>query len=310
MAATGAAHSGTLGMKLSFIVITYQRGDLLQRCLTSIYTQEDLPQPYEVIVVDNGGDASILEPPRATIQLRVEYPTENLGVTGGRNLGMSLAQGDYWVLIDDDAIWQTPHDVAYLVQVFETNPTYGALAIKSLYPDSTTPIRIDLPHPRKAYLQAAIADVEVPYFYGVAHALRAAAVKATGDYPVRFFNYMEEVDLSYRLIEAGYQIFFTPRVTVYHYQSRLGRPTQGPAYWRQNTLNKCRMAWRLLPYPYPITTLSVWSLVTLFKTRSLPLVWGIWRQLWQERQLLRQERRPLRRETIRYLKRIGARLIY
>lgn len=310
MATTGAAHHGAVGMKLSVIVITYQRGALLQRCLASIYAQENLPLPYEVIVIDNGGDAVILDPPHAEIRLRLEHPPHNLGVTGGRNLGMSLAQGEYWVLIDDDAVWQTRTDIAYLLGVFEANPTYGALAIKSLYPDSVTPIRLDLPHPRKDYLQSTTDDVEVPYFYGVAHALRAVAVRATGDYPVRFFNYMEEVDLSYRLIEAGYQIFFTPKVTVYHYQSHLGRPTQGANYWRQNTLNKCRMAWRLLPYPYPLTTATIWSIVTLFKTRSPRLVWGIWRELWRERDLLRQERRPLRQETIRYLKRIGARLIY
>lgn len=297
-------------MKLSFIVITYQRGAFLQRCLASIYAQEGLPPTYEVIVIDNGGDAVLLDPPTSAIQLHVESPATNLGVTGGRNRGMSLAQGEYWVLIDDDAVWQTPYEVAYILQAFESHPRLGAIAIKSLNPESQTPIRMDLPHPRKRYIQETTHDIEVPYFYGVAHALRASAVKAIGDYPERFFNYMEEVDLSYRLIEAGYQIYFTPKVAVYHYQSSLGRPTQGANYWRQNALNKSRMAWRLLPYPYPLTTLAIWSLLALYKTYSLALVWGIWRQLWQERGLLRQERRPLRRATMRYLKQIGARLIY
>ncbi|MCB9438115.1 MAG: glycosyltransferase family 2 protein [Anaerolineales bacterium] len=297
-------------MKLSFIVITYQRGALLQRCLASIYAQEGLPPNYEVIVIDNGGDAVLLDPPTSAIQLHLESPTANLGVTGGRNHGMALAQGEYWVLIDDDAVWQTPNDVAYILHAFESHSDLGALAIKSLYPDSQTPIRMDLPHPRKRYIQETTHDIEVPYFYGVAHALRASAIKTIGNYPERFFNYMEEIDLSYRLVDAGYHICFTPKVAVYHYQSHLGRPTQGANYWRQNALNKSRMAWRLLPYPYPLTTLAIWSIVSLYKTRSLKLVWGIWRQLWQERDLLRQERHPLHHATIRYLKQIGARLLY
>jgi len=82
------------GMKLSFVIVTYKRGNLLQKCLDSVFEQQDLSRPYEVIVVDNGGDAEVAVPGHADIIFHLEQPGKNLGAAGGRNLGMSLAQGD------------------------------------------------------------------------------------------------------------------------------------------------------------------------------------------------------------------------
>jgi len=56
------------------IVITYQRGEILKFCLHSIYRQENLPRPYELIVIDNGGDIAIEAPPDPQIKLHLERP--------------------------------------------------------------------------------------------------------------------------------------------------------------------------------------------------------------------------------------------
>jgi hypothetical protein len=70
------------------------------------------------------------------------------------------------------------------------------------------------------------------------------------------------------------------------------------------------VAWRLLPFPYLLTTLLVWSAAVLLKTRKPGIVGWVWRELWSERRLLAQERRPIQPKTVAYLKRIGARLLY
>ena len=121
---------------------------------------------------------------------------------------------------------------------------------------------------------------------------------------------MEEIDLSLRLIDAGFHIIYDPLVATYHYKSNAGRSVVGDSYWKASAINKSRFAWRLLPQPYPLTTLFIWSVAALIKTRRLGIFWEIWKSIWTERDLIRSERKPVRPETIRYLKRIGARLLY
>lgn len=296
-------------MKLSFIVLTYQRGAFLQKCLNSIYTQEGLPRPYEVIVVDNGGDAHATAPDDPEIHLRVEVPEHNLWATGGRNLGMKLAQGEHLVFIDDDAVWEQPDTVLRMLEHLEENPRCGAVAVKSLQPNGEV-IITELPHPDKQYILSQQSPVEIPYFYTMGLALRAKALDQTGLYPERFRIYAEEIDLSLRIIDADFTIIYDPQVAVYHYKAEEGRPVSGSNSWQYNALNKSRVAWRLLPFPYPLTTVVVWSGAVLVKTHRLRAVWSVWQQLWNERILLKQERRPIRSQTVDYLKRIGARLWY
>jgi GT2 family glycosyltransferase len=297
-------------MKLSFVIVTYKRGELLQKCLDSIYQQENLPRPYEIVIVDNGGDATIGPPANDSIQIHLERMENNLGAAGGRNYGMTLAKGEIIVFIDDDAVWHQEDDVNQILHLMDTKPKCGAVAMHSLNPTTHQPIMTEFPHPDKAFLLGVTQPTEIPYFYAYGYALRAEVLKITGGYPERFGIYAEELDLSLRIIEAGYQIIYDPHLAVIHYKSDLGRPVQGDNFWRANTLNKSRVAWRLLPYPYPLTTLAAWSARTLYKTQKPRLVLKIWRDLWAERKLLRQERKPIRRETVQYLKSIGARLLY
>jgi GT2 family glycosyltransferase len=294
---------------VSFIVVTYKRGDLLKRCLESIYMQENIPEPYEVIIIDNGGSAEIDPPPHSAIQQRIEVSEKNLGAVGGRNCGMKLARGQFWIFIDDDAIWHDDQDASRMLTLLQSDASIGAVAVKSLAPDGN-PIMIEYPHPNKTFIQAQQTPVDVPYFYTMGLSLRAEVVQQVGDYPERFHIYMEEVDLSYRLLDAGYRIVYAPDVAVYHHRSDLGRPAKKEGYWYQNALNKCRMAWRLLPLPYPVTIGVIWSGMILLKTRRIGLIWQMWRQLWLERALLSQERNTLKPETMKHLRRIGARMLY
>lgn len=296
-------------MKVSFIVLTHHRGEFLQKCLDSIYMQEGLPHPYEVLVVDNGSDAQAAPAADPEIQLRVEVPGENLWVTGGRNYGMARAHGEYFVFIDDDAVWTSPDDARRLIAHLDEDPKCGAVGVKSRAPNGDVIVE-ELTLPDKAHALSLGQPTEVPYYYGVGTAMRASLVAQIGGYPERFHVFAEEIDLSLRMIDAGYHILFDPNVSVYHYKTDLGRPFKGASYWQYNALNKTRVAWRLLPFPYPLTTLFVWSAAVLIKTRQPRIVWRVWRELWSERRLLKAERRPIRSQTVAYLKQIGARLWY
>lgn len=297
-------------MLISVIVITYHRNEFLQSTIASIFKQETIPTPFELIVIDNGGDAEI--PPNSPdgIVVRVERPERNLGVAGGRNLGMALARGKYLVFIDDDAIWHDTRDLARFIAGFEADQRCGCIAVRVVNPWTGETDRPMLPSPNKAALANATGPQQTPYYYGCAYAMRADVVAAVGGYPERLMYGMEELDLSLRLIDAEYTIVYHPDIAVLHYTARAGRDFVGDRYWIQQATNKSRVAWRLLPLPYPLTIGAIWSVATLVKTRRPQAVGEIWRTLWRERRLLRAERHVIAPRTVRYLKRVGARLLY
>lgn len=297
-------------MLASVIVITYHRNQFLQSTIASIYSQQGMGEPFEVIVIDNGGNATPPPSPREDIILRVVTPERNLGVAGGRNLGMKLATGDVWIFIDDDAVWHDSHDMARFLERFAADPRCGCVAVKVLNPQTGAVDRRLLPSPHKTSLLRATTACETPYFYGCAHAVRADAIARTGMYPERLVYGMEEIDLSFRLIEAGFTIVYDPDIAVLHYEARSGREFVGARYWTQQAVNKSRVAWRQLPLPYPLTICGVWSLATLLKTRQPRAVFAIWRTLWRERRVLSAERKVLSPEALKHLKRVGARLLY
>lgn len=297
-------------MKLSFILITYHREALISNCLRSISQQVDLPALSEMIIIDNAGDTQLdisVIPPR--IPVHVERSAVNLGVAGGRNLGMKYARGDYYVFIDDDATWHSPNDIATLIDYFDRNPMCAALAVKSLTPSGD--IRIpELPFPNKKRGIQAVNPTEVAYYYGVGHALRASSVQMVGNYPEHYFYAAEEIDLSLRLVDAGFKIVYLPSVAVHHFKSHEGRTAVGVEYWRLNALNKMRVAWRHLPLPYPLTTMLIWSVALLAKTKNLHAMLSVLNTLRQEYPELAQSRAPIKPATVDYLRNIGGRLIY
>ncbi|GAB4575148.1 MAG: hypothetical protein Kow0077_25220 [Anaerolineae bacterium] len=266
--------------------------------------------PYEIVIVDNGGDAVFQHAPESvSAEIRLLRPEQNLGVTGGRNLGMARAQGEYLAVIDDDAVWLDASDVRTMVAFLEAHADYGAVAVKSLDAEGRI-IDLELPFSNKRYARSLTEPTEAPYYIGVAHMLRAAALKQVGMYPERYFYAMEELDLSLRLMQAGFKIAYLPSVVVRHYRSRGGREMQVNTYWVRNAVNKSRLAWRLLPMPYPLTIMFIWSLNTLYRTRDIHAVLGMWRELWGERQLLARERHPIDAVTARRFRANRGRLLY
>jgi GT2 family glycosyltransferase len=292
---------------ISFIIITYHRGKALQACLDSISEQQDLPENCEVIIVDNGGDATFELPNDTTLHFHTEIMSANLGVAGGRNHGMAIARGEYLIFLDDDAVWHDPYDASRLVRHLKQNASVGAVAVQVRDIVNREVIEWLLPHPNKSYIRAVTEPIETPYYYGGGHILRASAVEKVGPYPERFVYGMEEIDLSLRLVDGGYKIIYDPQIAILHpFESSV----RGSRYWKTNAINKSRVAWRLLPQPYPWTITIIWSALAIVKTRSVSILLAILDTLFKERKLLRQERKPIRVETVKYLKRIGARLLY
>lgn len=122
--------------KVSVIIPTYNRSEVLQKCVDSVLGSDY--SPIEVVIVDN---ASTDDTESACAlrygagmdgrQVRFVRLPENRMAAGGRNAGSRHAQGDYLLFLDSDNIVE-PEMVGHLVHVFETHPDAGLVAPLSI----------------------------------------------------------------------------------------------------------------------------------------------------------------------------------
>ena len=219
-----AARAGTAPVvTVSVVVVTWQGAHLLGPCLDSLARQT---YPHEVIVVDNAstdGTAAVLA---ARPDVRVIANEENLGFAGGAQQGLDAATGEWVAFLNNDAIAE-PDWLATLVIAAQSGPDVAAVTSLLLLAGSQPP-RVNnagvvlLPTLYGAD-RAADADpatvaepADVFGFSGGAALLRRSAALAVGGFPVRFFLYYEDTDLSWRLRLAGWSIRYEPSAVVHH----------------------------------------------------------------------------------------------
>jgi glycosyltransferase involved in cell wall biosynthesis len=107
--------------KISVIISTYNRRQVLPRAVASVLAQDE--QGFELIVVDDGSTddtqvylASLKDP-----RIRVVASARNLGVAAARNLGLEAARADIVALLDDDDVYLSRRLSAPLA-IFDGNP--------------------------------------------------------------------------------------------------------------------------------------------------------------------------------------------
>ena len=108
-------------MKISVIIPTFNRLDLLKRAIDSVLNQSI--KPYDIIVVDDGstdGTSEMIQHKYKSINL---IQQKNSGVSAARNSGIKNAQGDWIALLDSDDEWKK-NKLEEQVNKLTKNPKY------------------------------------------------------------------------------------------------------------------------------------------------------------------------------------------
>ncbi len=192
---------------------------------------------YEVIVVDNASTENPIP------VLRQEFPDvrfirskENLGFSGGNNLGIQASRGDYLFFVNNDTEF-TPDLLSRLLDLFHQMPNLGALSPKILYHPEVVDGQKDLIQyvgttPVNSYTarNSTIGERETDrgqyskpqataYVHGAAMMIPRTVIERVGLMPQFFFLYYEELDWSERIRAGGYSIYVEPRASIYHKES-------------------------------------------------------------------------------------------
>ncbi len=107
-----------MAKRVSVIIPTYNRADLLVQAVDSVHMQS--MKDMEIIVVDDGSNVPVVEkiPPSSNLHI---IRQENSGLNAARNSGLKVAQGDFIALLDDDDLW-FPYKTEIQLAVMERYP--------------------------------------------------------------------------------------------------------------------------------------------------------------------------------------------
>ncbi len=300
--------------QISIVIITYNRaGDMLELA-KNIVSLDYLDLLKEVIIVNNSSTESYKQV-EEFISIHNEVPfryftsEENLGVSRGRNYAIQKSTAPLLVFIDDDALFRSNDTLVQIKNIFseEGSEDTGIVAFKIRY-YSTKELQVNA-FPHKQFEERKhLHRFDTYYFSGCSHAIRRAVFDEVGYYPDNFFYGMEEYDLSFRTLKAGFKIVYDDHVVVEHKESPLGRISNRDKL-RGMWVNKTKVAWKYLPKKYFYSTALLWSIEYL-KTISLDFKGWIkgWKQI--GRIASTEQRNPVPSKTITYLQKVKARLWY
>lgn len=111
-------------MMLSVVICTYNRSELLSKCLESLTDQTIDKKCYEVIVADNNSNDNTILVAQGYIgklpNLKI-CTEEKRGANHARNAGVNIAKGEYIAFIDDDAV-ASPDWLSKIMEFIERHP--------------------------------------------------------------------------------------------------------------------------------------------------------------------------------------------
>jgi len=188
---------------------------------------------YEVIVIDNASS----DDPTQTIRnqfpnVRLYKSTINLGFTGGNNVGLKLAKGDFFFIVNNDTEVTDPNLIEALLQPFFDDESIGMVSPKIRYYDHPNVIQFAGYNKINSFTgrNSQVGDREtdrgqfdVPgythYANGAAMMVSREVVEKVGVFTEHFFLCYEELDWSAQTIKHGFKIYYQSIVFLLHKES-------------------------------------------------------------------------------------------
>lgn len=218
--------------KIAVVILNYNTRNFLEQFLPSVCgsTYPNL----EIIIADNAStDDSVA-------YVKAHYPQcvcisldKNYGFTGGYNKALKQVCADYYVLLNSD-VEVTPNWLEPMVHLMQSNPLIAAVQPKLLAQHTPTQFeyagaaggyidQLGFPFCRGRIFEAIETDnaqyqdaKQVFWASGAALLIKADLYHQLQGLDDDFFAHMEEIDLCWRLQNAGHQVWVCPQSTVYH----------------------------------------------------------------------------------------------
>ena len=233
---------------LSIIIVNWNGGGLLKRCVETIVSSEPRVT-YEVVIIDNASeDDSLLQLNQSETaaflnsnqQLRIFKNSENRGFGAANNQAFGLTHSPFVFLLNLDTEVH-PGTIDTLMRTIVSDPKIGACGPKILNADGSLQISAFFNPPRvwhtflsqlKLYylLPPRIRGElllgqhwhhdrqrSVPMLSGAAMLARRQMIEEVGGFDERFHMYAEDNEWCWRITRSEWKLVFVPDAVVLHY---------------------------------------------------------------------------------------------
>lgn len=225
-------------MNLSIVILNYRTFELTRDTVNSVL-RYSYPFSYEIIVVDNAsGDDSLMKL-QDYFKDKVKFieSKENNGFAAGNNLALRQVKSDYVLLLNSDTVvWENTLENVY--SYMEQHTDVGACgcrvrlesgeldkACKRTFPNVKNSFFRLFHIPNKSqddnYNLTDLPDdevYEIDCLTGAFMFIRDRALEDAGLLDETFFMYGEDIDLCYRIKEAGWKIVYYGKNSITHFK--------------------------------------------------------------------------------------------
>ena len=222
---------------LDVVIVSYRSRELVLRCLASLERHAPACR-LSVVVVDNASGDGTPGAVRAGFPtVSVLEPGANIGFARATNLGIRLGGAAYVLALNPDTeITAGALDV--LLDLMESKADIGCCGCRLVRPDGTFDhaAKRSFPTPLSAlghftgigrrraggrlaaYRAPDVEEGPVDAVNGAFMLLRRGALDQVGLFDERYWMYMEDLDLCYRLKTAGWVTWYEPGAVVVHHK--------------------------------------------------------------------------------------------
>jgi len=242
-------------IKLSIIIVSHNTAHLTEKCLEFLYKNlKNYNFKYKIIVVDNASTDNTLDKlenlkDKNHLNLLIIRNKKNLGYGKANNQGLKKTQSQYTLFLNSDALIKEV-DFEYLFKYLDKRPKIGALTVKVILPNGKIDwashrgfptlwrsfcyftglenLFSNIPYLNKLFGGYHLRHLNLKEIHeidspsGAFFLTRTNLMKDLNGFDERFFMYGEDLDLSWRIKEAGYKIIYYPLFTVVHHKYQSG----------------------------------------------------------------------------------------
>ena len=216
-------------------IVAYRCRGLLEACLDSL-GEYPPSRPMRVIVVDNDSRDGTAEMVRAHGGVELIEPHRNIGFSAATNLAIGLGDSEYFLALNPDTrIHAGTLDT--LLELMDADPSIAICGCRLVLEDGTfdhaarrnfpTPLgalahftrigRLEEAGPALSQYRAPrVERGPVDAVSGAFMLIRRGALDQAGAFDEGYWMYMEDLDLCYRLAQAGWVTWYEPSVSATH----------------------------------------------------------------------------------------------
>lgn len=210
VAACFADQPAAVGLTVSVVVCTHNGAATLADCLDGA-TRLHYPE-YELIVVDDGSSDSCAAI-AAAFGARVVRIAHS-GLSAARNAGLRCARGEIVAYLDDDAR-PDPDWLTHIALGFE-DPAVAAVGGPNILPPESGAVAAAVANAPGGPTHVLISDRDAEHLPGCNLAIRRAELEQIAGFDERFRVAGDDVDVCWRLLDAGHRLAFSPGAVVLH----------------------------------------------------------------------------------------------